>query len=38
MEKLGVEMPSSVSQMIRAAREGELPPPVKELNPNVKEI
>ena len=38
MKKLGVEMPSSVSQTIQAAREGELPSPVKELNPNVKEI
>ena len=38
MKELGVEVPPSVSQTIQAAREGELPPSVKDLNPNVKEI
>ena len=29
--ELGLEMPSQAKEMIQAAREGELPPPVKEL-------
>ena len=30
-EELGLEMPSQVSEMIQAAREGEMPQPVKDL-------
>jgi len=37
-KEFGVEMPSQVKDMIQAAREGELPGPVKELQPGRKEI
>jgi len=30
LEQMGVEMPSSVRHMIDAAREGEMPPPLKD--------
>ena len=30
LEQLGVEMPDSARQMIDAAREGEMPPPLKD--------
>jgi hypothetical protein len=30
-QQMGVEMPSKVQEMIQAAREGELPEPVKDL-------
>ena len=36
--EMGQEMPSSIRKMIDAAREGDMPGPVKELQPNVKEI
>ena len=36
--EVGMEMPSQVQEMIDAAREGEMPDSVKDLQPNVKEI
>jgi len=36
--EMNIEMPSQVREMIQAAREGELPGPAKDLQPNVKEI
>jgi putative FmdB family regulatory protein len=36
--QMGEEVPSSIRGMIDAAREGEMPGPVKDLQPNVKEI
>ena len=36
--EMGQEMPSSIRKMIDAAREGEMPEPVKELQPNLKEL
>ncbi len=36
--EMGMDMPSRVRGMIDAAREGEMPAPVKHLQPNVKEI
>lgn len=38
LKEMGVEMPSKVQEMIQAARQGELPEPVKELQPGLKEI
>ena len=35
---MGMEMPSEVRGMIDAAREGEMPDSVKDLQPNVKEL
>ena len=35
---MGMDMPSGVRDMIDAAREGEMPDSVKDLQPNVKEI
>jgi hypothetical protein len=35
---MGVEMPSQVQGMIEAAREGELPGPVKDLQPGLSEV
>lgn len=37
-KELGVEMPSQVQEMIEAAREGELPHSVKELQPGLSEV
>lgn len=37
-KEFGVEMPRQVKEMIEAAREGELPGPVKELQPGIREI
>ncbi|MBI4307576.1 MAG: zinc ribbon domain-containing protein [Chloroflexi bacterium] len=31
LQEMGVEMPAQAKEMIQAAREGELPPPVKDL-------
>ncbi|MEK7873235.1 MAG: zinc ribbon domain-containing protein [Chloroflexota bacterium] len=31
MKQMGADMPSQVQDMIQAAREGEMPPPVKDL-------
>ena len=31
LEELGMEMPSEAHQMIDAAREGEMPPPLKDI-------
>ncbi len=36
--EMGMDMPSEVQGMIDAAREGEMPDSVKDLQPNVKEI
>jgi len=36
--EMGVEMPSQVGEMIQAAREGELPGPVKDLQPGLTEV
>lgn len=38
LAELGVEMPSKVQEMIQAAREGELPEPVRELQPGLTEV
>jgi hypothetical protein len=35
---MGMEMPSQVEEMIQAAREGELPQPVKDLQPGLTEV
>jgi hypothetical protein len=37
-KEMGLEMPSQAQEMIDAAREGELPESVKDLQPNVKEV
>jgi len=37
-EEMGMDMPESTQQMIQAAREGEPPEPVKDLQPGLKEI
>ncbi len=37
-QEMGLEMPSQVQEMIQASREGELPQPVKELQPGLKEV
>jgi ferritin-like protein len=37
-QEMGMEMPSEISDMIQAAREGELPESVKDLRPGVKEV
>jgi len=37
-KEMGMEMPEKVQEMIKAAREGEMPEPVKELQPNIGEI
>ncbi|MDD5092961.1 MAG: zinc ribbon domain-containing protein [Dehalococcoidia bacterium] len=36
--QMGMEMPSEIRGMIDAAREGDLPDSVKDLQPNVKEL
>jgi len=36
--EMGMEMPSQVGEMIQAAREGELPEPVKNLQPGLSEV
>ncbi len=36
--EMGMDIPSHVRCMIDAAREGEMPAPAKDLQPNVKEI
>lgn len=38
MKELGTEMPDSVKEMIQAAREGEMPAPVKDLQPGLSEV
>lgn len=37
-QEMGEELPPPVREMIEAARDGEMPGPVKELQPNVKEV
>ena len=37
-KEMGMEMPSEVGEMIQAAREGDLPEPVKELQPGPSEV
>ena len=37
-KEMGMELPSQVQEMIQAAREGELPQPVKELQPGLTEV
>lgn len=37
-KQMGVELPGQVQEMIQAAREGDMPPAAKDLQPNVKEI
>jgi putative FmdB family regulatory protein len=37
-KSMGMEMPSNVQEMIQAAREGELPESVKDLQPGLTEI
>ena len=37
-KEMGVEIPQKVQEMIQASREGEMPEPVKELQPNIKEV
>jgi len=37
-KEMGMEMPSQVEEMIQAAREGELPGPVKDLQPGLTEV
>lgn len=37
-EQYGMEMPSQVKEMIQSAREGELPAPVKDLQPGLTEV
>jgi len=37
-QDMGMELPSEVGEMIQAAREGELPGPVKDLQPGLTEV
>lgn len=37
-EKMGMEMPSHIDEMIQAAREGELPESVKDIQPGITEV
>jgi len=37
-EEMGMEIPSEVGEMIQAAREGDLPGPVKDLQPGLTEV
>ena len=37
-KEMGVETPSEIQEMIQAAREGELPESVKELQPGLTEV
>lgn len=37
-KEMGMEMPSQVQEMIQSAREGELPGPVKDLQPGLSEV
>ena len=37
-QEMGMEVPSNVQQMIQAAREGELPAPIKDLQPGLSEV
>lgn len=37
-KEMGMEVPSQVQDMIQAAREGELPGPVKDLQPGLTEV
>jgi putative FmdB family regulatory protein len=37
-KEMGAEMPSQVQEMIQAAREGELPESVKDLQPGLTEV
>jgi len=36
--EMGMEMPSQIENMIQAAREGDMPAPVKELQPGLTDI
>jgi hypothetical protein len=36
--EMGMEMPSQVEEMIQAARDGEMPEPVKEFQPGLTEV
>jgi hypothetical protein len=38
LKQRGEEMPQQVQEMIQAAREGEMPGPVKDLQPGIKEV
>lgn len=37
-QEMGMEVPSNVQQMIQAAREGEMPAPIKDLQPGLSEV
>ena len=37
-QEMGMEMPPHLQEMIQASREGDLPQPVKELQPGPKEV
>jgi len=37
-QQMGMEMPSQIRDMIDAARDGEMPAPVKDLQPGVTEV
>jgi len=37
-KEMGLEMPSHVDEMIQAAREGEMPESVKDLQPGLSEV
>ena len=37
-QEFGMEVPSQVQEMIQSAREGELPGPVKDLQPGLSEV
>ena len=37
-QEMGMEMPSQLQETIQAAREGELPQPVKDLRPGLSEV
>jgi len=37
-KEMGMEVPSQVQDMIQSAREGELPEPVKDLQPGLTEV
>ncbi len=38
LSELGIEMPSKAREMMEAAREGELPEPLKDLQPGPQEV
>ncbi len=37
-KEMGMEVPSQIEEMIQSAREGELPEPVKDLQPGLTEV